>query len=220
MNAQPLVGRASKVMGVGMNYRSFLSQLGLDPPEHPILFHKTAASLNRSGAPIVVPPETREVVPEGELAVVLGRRAHRIGRDAVVEHLAGLACANDVSARNLEFQTSQWTAGKMLPGFCPLGTVHGLEGQDILAEREIRTFVDGTEVQSGRTGEMVFDIPDLVSRISHLVTLERGDVILTGTPSDLGAAQPPVFLRHGQSVRVEVDGLDPVENEVVHAPGG
>lgn len=213
------IGPASKVIGVGMNYRSFLAQLGEPPPEHPILFHKTAASLAAPGQAILVPPETREVVPEGELAVVIGRRARRASRSTALDHVAGYACANDVTARNLEFQTSQWTAGKMLDTFCPLGpALVGPPRGAGLGGRGIRTFVDGELVQSGRTDDMVFDVMELISRISHLVTLEPGDVVLTGTPSDLGATDPPVFLEHGQTVRVEIDGLGALENPVEFLP--
>ncbi len=214
MSWPPPVGPASKVLGVGMNYRSFLAPLGLEPPEYPIIFHKTAAALNCSGGPILIPPETQEVVPEGELAVIIGERAQRVPRSMAEQYIGGYACANDVSARNLEFQTSQWTAGKMLDSFCPLGPMQAAEGKGFFADREIRTFIDDVEVQFGRTSDMIFAVPDLVSRISHLVTLERGDVILTGTPSDLGATLPPVFLTPGQNVRVEIDGLAPVENRI------
>jgi 2-keto-4-pentenoate hydratase/2-oxohepta-3-ene-1,7-dioic acid hydratase in catechol pathway len=213
----PLGGRASKVIGVGMNYRSFVSQLGSPAPLHPTLFHKTSAALNAAGNPILVPPETLEAVPEGELAVLISRTTYRVAPAAARKHIAGYTCANDISARNLEFQTSQWTAGKMLPTFCPLGpALVSVDEAGDISRRILRTYVNGAIVQIGNTSDMIFGIDELVSRVSYLVALEAGDVLLTGTPSDLGAVDPPVFLRHGDVVRVEIDDIGVLENPVVH----
>ena len=115
------VRRPTKVIGVGMNYRSFVEQLGESVPAYPVLFHKTASALTGHGHAIEIPPITDQAVPEGELAVVIGRPGRDIEVDDAIAHVAGYCCANDVSARNLEFRTSQWTSGKMLPTFCPLG---------------------------------------------------------------------------------------------------
>jgi 2-keto-4-pentenoate hydratase/2-oxohepta-3-ene-1,7-dioic acid hydratase in catechol pathway len=214
----PPVDRPSKVIGVGMNYRSFIEQLNEEPPAHPVLFHKTSSALTASGLPIVIPPVTDRAVPEGELAVVLGRTAWNLAEDDVDAHLLGYTCANDVSARNLEFRTSQWTSGKMLPTFCPLGP--WLVTPDEFGDPgnvTVRTFLNGALIQEGDTADMIFGVRRLVSEISFLVRLEPGDVILTGTPSDLGELPEPVFLRPGDTVSVEIDRIGRLENPVCQA---
>lgn len=206
----------SKVIGVGMNYRSFITQIGAPPPLQPHLFHKTAAALNAHLAPIAIPDNTRQAVPEGELAVIIGRTAWRVGVTDADQYIAGYTCANDISAKDLEFQTSQWTSGKMLPTFGPLGpalvTPDEIGDPDDL---EIRTILNGQVVQLGHTSDMTFGVRELVSRISWLVRLEPGDVILTGTPSDLGEVDPPVFLTHGDTIQVFIDGVGELENTVI-----
>jgi 2-keto-4-pentenoate hydratase/2-oxohepta-3-ene-1,7-dioic acid hydratase in catechol pathway len=207
--------RPTKVIGVGMNYRSFVDALGERPPKYPILFNKTSSALTGHGSSIVLPHVTDEAVPEGELAVIIGKRGSFLTAEQAMEHVAGFTCANDVSARNLEFRTSQWTSGKMLATFCPLGPA--LVTRDEVGDPkdlEVRTVLNGQTVQCGRTSDMIFDIPQLIAEISCLVTLEPGDVILTGTPSDLGDVDPPVFLRAGDTVSVHVEGIGVLSNTV------
>lgn len=214
----PPVLRPSKVIGVGMNFTTFLDQLGEPVPSDPVLFHKTSSALVGHRGLVLVPPVTTQAVPEGEVAVIIAQQARSVTPEAAMAHIAGLTCANDISARELEFRTSQWTSGKMLDTFCPLGPVvvtpDELGGTQTL---EINTKLNGTSVQRGTTRDLVFSIPELVSRISQLVTLEPGDVILTGTPSDLGAQEPPVFLADGDTISVEVVGIGILENRVVSA---
>lgn len=212
----PPVLRPTKVIGVGMNYRSFLEQLGEPVPDHPTLFHKTSSALRGHGQAVVIPPNTDQAVPEGELAVVIGRRASRISAAEADDHIAGFACANDISARNLEFQTSQWTSGKMLETFGPLGPA--LVTRDEIADvnnLRVRTLLNGQVIQEGNTGSMVFSVQEIISRISMLVPLEVGDVVLTGTPSDLGEVDPPVFLTAQDVIRVEVENVGELENPVI-----
>jgi 2-keto-4-pentenoate hydratase/2-oxohepta-3-ene-1,7-dioic acid hydratase in catechol pathway len=208
--------RPSKVIGAGMNYRSFVAQLDEDAPSHPVLFHKTSSSLIGDGGSIVVPPITTQAIPEGELAVVIGKRCKNLTQADALAHIAGFTCANDVSARDLEFRTSQWTSGKMLDTFCPLGPVLVTPDEfSNVGDVGLRTSINGEVVQAGRTSEMIFDVDCLISEISRLVTLEPGDVILTGTPSDLGAVDPPVRLQAGDVVSVEIDGIGVLSNPVV-----
>ncbi len=212
--ASPVV-RPSKVIGVGMNHRSFVEGIGDDPPCEPVLFHKTSSALTGPTGRVRVPPVTEQAVPEGEVAVIIGREAVSVAHNDAQRHIAGLACANDISARDLEFRTSQWTSGKMLPTFCPLGpALVTLDECPDLGSLSIVTRLNGNVVQCGSTADLLFDIADLVSRISELVRLEPGDVILTGTPSDLGAIDPPVFLRHDDQISVAVDGVGTIENRV------
>lgn len=208
--------RPTKVIGAGMNYRSFVEALGEDMPKHPVLFHKTSSALTGCGGDIVLPHVTEQAVPEGELAIIIGKRARFVEPERAMEHIAGFTCANDISAKDLEFRTSQWTSGKMLATFCPLGPalVTPNEVYDPL-DLEIRTILNGATIQCGRTSDMIFDIPHLVSEISSVVTLEPGDVILTGTPSDLGEVDPPVFLRAGDTIGVHIEGVGVLENPVI-----
>ncbi|GAA4992886.1 hypothetical protein GCM10023205_76910 [Yinghuangia aomiensis] len=214
----PPVLRPTKVIGVGMNYLSFVAQLGEAVPLHPTLFHKTASSLNGHGRPVVIPDNTDQAVPEGELAVVIGRRAARISAAEANGHIAGYACANDISARDLEFQTSQWTGGKMLETFAPLGPflVTPDEIEDV-NELGLRTVLNGRVIQQGNTAGMVFSVQELISQISMRVPLEVGDVVLTGTPSDLGELEPPIFLTEGDSISVRIDGVGELTNPVTAA---
>jgi 2-keto-4-pentenoate hydratase/2-oxohepta-3-ene-1,7-dioic acid hydratase in catechol pathway len=154
-------------------------------------------------------------VPEGELAVVIGRHTSRVTDAQAPGCIAGYSCANDISARNLEFQTSQWTGGKMLPTFAPLGPAFVTADEiDDVDDLSIHTLLNGTEIQQGNTSGMIFGVYELVSRLSMLVDLEPGDVILTGTPSDLGEVDPPVFLTTGDTIEVLIDGVGRLANPV------
>jgi acylpyruvate hydrolase len=211
----PPVLRPTKVIGVGMNYRSFVAQIGESPPDYPVLFHKTSSALTGCGHPIVIPPVTDQAVPEGELAVIIGRRGAFIDPGDAARHVAGYTCANDVSARNLEFRTSQWTSGKMLATFCPLGPA--LVTPDEVGDPgclDLRTVLNGHVIQQGNTSGMIFDVLRLITEVSAVVTLEVGDVILTGTPSDLGECVPPVFLKPGDTIQVEIEGIGVLQNTV------
>lgn len=211
----PPVLRPTKVIGAGMNFHSFVSALGEPPPAYPVLFHKTSSALVGAGGTVVVPAQTDQAVPEGELAVVIGTRATCIDARAAVQYIAGYTCANDISARDLEFRTSQWTSGKMLETFCPLGPA--LVTTDEVADPgdlTLRTLLNGRVIQEGNTSDMIFSVPRLVAEISSVVRLEPGDVILTGTPSDLGEEVDPVFLRHGDVVTVEIGGVGILRNPV------
>jgi acylpyruvate hydrolase len=215
------VPRPGKVVCVGLNYRSHLAEIGERAPDYPILFHKASTSVIGHGQAIVLPRVSRQVDFEGELAVVIGRRAKYVAESDALAYLAGYTCANDVSAHDLEFRTSQWTSGKMLDTFCPLGPVllTADEVPDPSALR-LRTVRNGQTVQDARTSDMVFSVPFLVSYVSSLATLEPGDLLLTGTPAGIGCNQnPQAFLRPGDVVGVTIDGVGTLTNPVV-AEGG
>ena len=213
--------RPGKVVCVGLNYRSHLAEIGEPTPEYPILFHKAATSVTGHGRPIVLPHVSRQVDYEGELAAVIGRRGKYIPRDEALAYVAGYTCANDVSAHDLEFRTSQWASGKMLDTFCPLGpALATLDEFDDPNDLPLKTTLNGRTVQAARTTDMVFRVPFLVSYISSLATLEPGDLILTGTPAGIGCnRKPQVFLRPGDQVTVTVGGVGTLSNPVV-AEGG
>src|SRR5262249_50611572 len=209
--------RPGKIVCAGLNYRSHLAEIGESIPEHPILFLKPATSVIGPGQAIVLPRVSRQVDYEGELSVVIGRSGKYISEKSALSHVAGYTCANDVSAHDIEFRTSQWASGKMLDTFCPLGPV-------LVAREEIpdpgtlrlKTLLSGQVVQDASTADMVFSVPFLISYISSLTTLEPGDVILTGTPAGIGCNRnPQIFLKAGDRVSVEIDGIGTLTNPVV-----
>lgn len=211
------IQRPGKIVCVGLNYRSHLAEIGEATPEYPILFLKPATSLIGHGQPIVLPRVSRQVDYEGELAVVIGRPGKCIPRENALAHVAGYTCANDVSAHDIEFRTSQWTSGKMLDTFCPLGPA--LLTRDEMPNPgsvRLKTLLNGHVVQDATAADMVFPVDFLVSYISSLASLEAGDVILTGTPAGIGCNRnPQVFLEAGDLVSVEIDGIGTLANPVV-----
>jgi acylpyruvate hydrolase len=212
----PPVLRPGKVIALGKNYAAHAAEAGSKPPEYPMLFHKTATSLLGAGGTIVIPPITSQVDYEGELAVIIGRPCKQVSPDEALDYVAGYTIANDVSARDLQRRTSQFTAGKMLDTFCPLGPA--LVTRDEVPDPgnlSIRTRLNGQVMQDGNTGMMIFDVPFIVSYISQIATLEVGDVILTGTPEGVGFARtPPVFLQDGDIISAEIEGLGALTNVV------
>jgi acylpyruvate hydrolase len=215
------VQRPGKVVCVGLNYRSHLAEISEAVPKYPILFHKSATSIIGHRQAIVLPRVSGQVDYEGELAVVIGRRGKYIPEEDALSYVAGYTCANDVSAHDLEFRTSQWTSGKMLDTFCPLGPV--LQTRDEIPEPGslcLKTLVNGHIRQEAYTSDMVFSVPFLISYISSLATLEPGDLILTGTPAGIGCnLKPPVFLKPGDEVTVHIDGVGTLTNPVVAEEG-
>jgi acylpyruvate hydrolase len=215
------IRRPGKVVCVGLNYRSHLAEIGDPVPRYPILFHKTATSIIGHGQEIVLPRVSEQVDYEGELAVVIGRRGKYLPEEDALSYVAGYTCANDVSAHDLEFRTSQWTSGKMLDTFCPLGPV--LLTRDEVgnpASLCLKTMLNGKTVQDACLTDMVFSVPFLVSYISSLATLEPGDVILTGTPAGIGCNQKPqVFLQAGDQISVQIGAIGTLTNPVVAEEG-
>jgi acylpyruvate hydrolase len=217
----PPIRRPGKVICVGLNYRSHLAEIGEPVPEFPILFLKPSSSLIGHRQSIVLPRVSQQVDYEGELAVVIGRRGKYIPEQDALSYVAGYTCANDVSAHDLEFRTSQWTSGKMLDTFCPLGPV--LVTRDELPDPgslRLKTILNGRTVQDVCTSDMVFPVPFLISYISSLATLEPGDVILTGTPAGIGCNQKPqVFLQVGDHISIQIEGVGTLDNPVVAEVG-
>jgi acylpyruvate hydrolase len=211
------IPRPGKVVCVGLNYHSHLAEIGEPAPEYPILFHKAATSIIGHGQSIVLPRVSRQIDYESELAVVIGRRGKYIPEENALSYVAGYTCANDVSAHDIEFRTSQWTSGKMLDTFCPLGPVL-LTRDEIPNPNALRlkTVLNGQTVQDEHTSDMLFPVPFLISYISSLATLEPGDILLTGTPSGIGCnRRPQVFLRAGDQISVQIEGIGTLANPVV-----
>jgi 2-keto-4-pentenoate hydratase/2-oxohepta-3-ene-1,7-dioic acid hydratase in catechol pathway len=205
----PPIPRPGKVICVGLNYRSHLALLDDPMPEYPVLFSKPTTSLVGSGRAIMLPCVTGQVDYEGELAVVMGTRGKYIAERDALAHVGGYTCANDVSAHDIEFRTSQWTSGKMLDTFCPMGpTIATADEVPHPNNLRLQTMLNDEVVQDESTSDMVFSVPQLISYISSLATLEPGDVILTGTPAGLGCMRnPQVFLRPGDRVTVAIERI-------------
>ena len=213
----PPVLRPGKVVCLGLNYREHAAESGMAVPAYPVLFHKVAGSLVGHNQPIVLPRISSQVDYEAELAIIIGRRGKYIAEAEAFDYIAGYTNANDVSARDLQFRTSQWTTGKMLDTFGPLGPA--LVTRDEVPDPQtlaIKTILNGQIMQDSNTADMIFAVPFIVSYLSQLVTLEPGDVILTGTPQGIGNARtPPVFLKSGDTVTIEIERLGQLTNPVV-----
>jgi 2-keto-4-pentenoate hydratase/2-oxohepta-3-ene-1,7-dioic acid hydratase in catechol pathway len=213
----PPIPNPGKIVCVGLNYRSHLALLDDPIPEVPILFSKPNTALIGSGGAIVLPCVTKQVDFEGELAVIIGKKGKYIGESAALSYVAGYTCVNDVSAHDIEFRTSQWTSGKMLDTFCPLGPVL-VTADEIANPNALRllTVLNGEIMQDESTSDMLFPVAKLISYISSLATLEPGDIILTGTPAGLGCMRhPPVFLKPGDAISVEIEGIGKLANSVI-----
>jgi len=213
----PPVMRPGKVVCLGLNYREHAAEAGMAVPEYPVLFHKVAGSLTGHNQPIVVPRISGKIDYEGELAIIIGRRGKYIAEEDALSYVAGYTVGNDVSARDLQFRTSQWTTGKMLDTFCPLGPA--LVTRDEVADPNqlaIKTTLNGQVMQEGNTADMIFRVPFIVSYISEVATLEPGDVILTGTPPGIGNTRTPqVFMKPGDTITVEIERVGKLTNPVV-----
>ena len=207
--------REPKIVCVGLNYRDHAEEQGVELPTAPLLFAKLPNTLCGDGDPIVVPAGIGHVDAEAELAVVVGERAHRVPVDGALEVVAGYTCANDVSARDAQFSDGQWFRGKGFDTFCPVGP--HIVDRDELDPADLRVVqrLNGDVLQDSRTRNLIFPVPELVSYVSHVLTLEPGDLILTGTPDGVGVFRDPkISLAPGDLVEVEVEGIGVLRNEV------
>jgi len=204
-----------KIICLGLNYRDHAAESGQEIPKAPMWFAKFANSLIGSGQEIILPEAHPEYVDyEAELAVVIGRTAHRVEASEALAHVAGAMPFNDVSARDLQIQNPLWTSGKALDTFAPCGpALVTLDEAGELSSLGLRTRINGELVQEGNTSELIFDVPTTIAWLSRTMTLLPGDIIATGTPAGVGASKNR-FLRDGDTVEVEVDGLGAVANPV------
>jgi 2-keto-4-pentenoate hydratase/2-oxohepta-3-ene-1,7-dioic acid hydratase in catechol pathway len=204
---------SSKVIGVGRNYAEHAAELGNAVPEEPLIFMKPSTSVIGPNDAIRLPPQSKQVEHEAELAVVIGATgARRVDRAGAERAIFGYTCGNDVTARDLQRKDATWTRAKGFDSFCPLGPwiVTDLDVSDIEVRCEVGRDPDAMEVrQIGRTKDMVFDVPTLVSYVSHVMTLLPGDVILTGTPAGVSQIVP------GETVNVSIQGIGKLANPVV-----
>ena len=209
------------IWGVGLNYRDHAAETGRPLPEAPTLFVKSPSSVIGPGEPIVVPPVVQWPDYEGELAVVIGRTCRDVPVERALDVVAGLTIGHDVSARDHQYTTGQWSWSKSFDTFCPLDDeVVSLDEVDLAGGLAIETRVSGEVLQSSNTSELVFPVPELIAWITQGCTLEPGDVILTGTPAGVGAARnPPRWLVDGDVVEITIEGLGTLRNPVVRDLG-
>ena len=206
---------------IGLNYRRHAEEGKATIPQFPVLFMKSPATVQNPGDPIVLPRHLRsdEVDYECELAVVIGKRCKNVSKEKALDYVLGYTCANDVSARDWQgkWGSSQWCRGKTFDTFAPLGPCLVLKDEiPEPATLKIRTVLNGQVMQDWRCDDMIFDVPSLIAFLSGSTTLLPGTVILTGTPHGVGfARKPPVFLRPGDSITVEIDRIGALTNPVV-----
>jgi 2-keto-4-pentenoate hydratase/2-oxohepta-3-ene-1,7-dioic acid hydratase in catechol pathway len=217
-NAQP------KVVCVGLNYSDHTDESGFERPKAPLLFGKFANAICSDGDAIVLPTGIGHVDAEAELAVVIGETAHGVTRERAFSVVAGYLCANDVSAREAQFGDGQWFRGKGYDTFCPLGPRFvSAEEMGDPSDLRIQQRVNGEVLQDSRTSKLIFDIPQLISYASSVMTLDPGDLILTGTPEGVGYfREPKLSLRAGDIVEVEIERIGVLRNvvrEAAEAPG-
>ena len=210
------IERPGKIVCVGMNYRAHAEEQGREPPERPVLFAKWASALIGPGEAIRLPAISQAIDHEAELGVVLGERVRAVSVANALEAVRGYLCANDVSARDLQRADRQFTRAKSLDTFCPVGPslVPAADVPDPQALR-IRCLVNGEVRQDSSTADMVFSVAELIAFASEAITLEPGDLILTGTPGGVGEFRdPPLYLRDGDEVTVEIEGVGTLTNPV------
>jgi 2-keto-4-pentenoate hydratase/2-oxohepta-3-ene-1,7-dioic acid hydratase in catechol pathway len=205
----------TKIVCVGRNYPAHAAEHGEAVPEEPLLFFKPPSAVIGPGAAIRLPPQSEQVDYEAELAVVIGRRCRDVQPEEAWDYVLGVTCGNDVTARDLQRRDDHWTRAKGFDTFCPLGPwmVTGLRGEDV-ADLKVACRVNGELRQAGRTSEMAFSPTELIAYTSAIMTLEPGDVIMTGTPEGVGP------LTAGDVVEVAVQGIGVLRNPVWSAGSG
>ena len=214
----PPIGNVGKVVGIGLNYRKHAAESGMQPPTDPIIFLKSPTAICGPNDNIVLPPNSVKTDWEVELAVVIGRDGKRISKEDALSYIAGFCVANDVSEREYQLERgAQWTKGKSADTFAPLGP--WLVTRDEIADLsslDLSLTLNGELMQSGESGDMIFNIAELISRVSHYMSWQAGDVMLTGTPPGVGMAMsPPRFLREGDSLALKINGLGEQRTKVV-----
>jgi len=215
VNALP-IDRPGKIVCVGLNYRDHAEEQGTEIPDAPLLFAKWPNALIGPGAPIVIPRLSTQVDYEAELGVLIGERVRGVSEENALESVRGYICLNDVTARDLQFSDGQWTRGKSADTFCPVGPrlVPAAEVPDPQA-LGIRCVLNGEVMQDSTTANMIFTVAEIIAYTSATMTFEPGDLIATGTPAGVGVFRdPPVLLKDGDEVTIEIDELGALTNPV------
>ncbi|GAC1414536.1 MAG: fumarylacetoacetate hydrolase family protein [Candidatus Velthaea sp.] len=215
----PPIAAPLKFLCIGLNYRDHAAEVKLDLPDQVTVFAKFANTLIGDGAAIEIPRESDKVDYEVELAFVVGKRGRHIAKADAYAHIAGYTIVNDVSVRDYQMRTSQWTMGKNFDTHGPCGpaivTTDEIPDPHVLA---LSCSIGGERLQDSNTSQLVFDIPTLVAELSAVMTLEPGDIVATGTPAGVGTSRKPKrWMRPGERVRCEIEGIGALENPIVAA---
>jgi len=210
------IARPGKFMCIGLNYRDHAEESGMAVPEQPVMFCKLSNAVTGPNAPVILPITSKRVDYEAEFAIVIGRRCHRVSQADAMDAVFGYTCVNDVSARDLQEMDGQWVRAKSLDTFGPIG--EAVVGKEHIADPHklgIRLRLNGETLQDSSTNQLIFGVAELVSFLSQDMTLEPGDVISTGTPPGVGfARKPPIYLKDGDVMEVEIDGIGVLRNPV------
>ncbi|MEZ5344928.1 MAG: fumarylacetoacetate hydrolase family protein [Pyrinomonadaceae bacterium] len=201
---------------IGLNYRDHAIESGMDIPENPLVFSKFPTSVTGPDEPIILPEGSEKADYEAEMAVVVGKRTKNVSADEAFDYVFGYTNLNDVSERGFQFADGQWQRGKSCDTFAPTGPF--IATKDEIPDPHslsIKLRLNGETLQDSSTNQLIFNVPELISYLSKTVTLEPGDLIATGTPPGVGfARKPPVYLKKGDIVEVEVEGLGTLSNPV------
>jgi 2-keto-4-pentenoate hydratase/2-oxohepta-3-ene-1,7-dioic acid hydratase in catechol pathway len=210
------IDRPGKIVCVGLNYRDHAEEQGVELPTAPLFFAKYTTSLIGPGEPIVIPSAVEQADYEAELGVVIGETVKNVSKENALEAIAGYVVANDVSARDLQFADGQWTRGKSVDTFCPVGPLVPRSEVPDPHVLPIRAIVSGETLQDSNTSNLIFKIDEIISYASRTSTLEPGDLILTGTPAGVGVFRDPKrLLGPGDTVTIQIDGVGEITNPVV-----
>jgi 2-keto-4-pentenoate hydratase/2-oxohepta-3-ene-1,7-dioic acid hydratase in catechol pathway len=213
------VPRPGKLIAIGLNYRDHAAESKMPIPESPVVFSKFTTSVIGPDEPVVLPAASKQVDYEAELAVVIGRRAKNVQREGALDYVLGYTNINDVSARDLQFADGQWQRGKSCDTFAPIGeSIVTTDEVPDPHKLSIKLRLNRETMQDSNTEQLIFGVPELIAFLSETITLEPGDVIATGTPPGVGfARQPPVFLKHGDVMEVEIEKLGTLHSPIVAA---
>ncbi len=210
------IPRPGKALAIGLNYRDHAEESGQQLPKYPVVFSKVSSCITGPGASIQRPRASTSVDWEAELVFVIGKEGRHIPAASALDHIAGFMCGNDVSVRDWQFHNPTWMIGKGFDTHGPTGPWLVTKDEVDASSLDIACYVNGERVQSSNTKNLIFGIGELVEYLSTAFTLEPGDIVFTGTPAGVGVSRrPPVFLKHGDIVRVEIEGLGALENPVV-----
>lgn len=219
----PPIDRPGKIVCLGLNYADHAAEGGHARPSYPSFFLRTSSSLVAAGAPIIRPSCSEQLDYEAELVAVVGRRARHVGVDEALEYVAGYSCFNDASVRDYQRKTAQWTIGKNFDGTGAFGPVFVTADELPPGARGLRisTRLNGEYMQDANTADMLFPVAETFALLTECMTLEPGDLVVMGTPAGVGhARRPPVWMKHGDVVEVEIEGIGVLRNPVVdEAPG-
>ena len=210
-----VVDRVGKLVCIGLNYAEHARRTNMPIPDYPVLFSKFADALAPAGAAVALPAWETSYDYEAELVIVIGKKAWGVSEDEALEHVFGYTCGNDLSCRDAQMRSGQWLIGKTMPGFGPCGPfILTAEGYHPEEGKKIRSYVNGELRQDGTTSDMIFSCTDIVSYASKYICLEPGDLIFTGTPSGVALEGGKTWLKKGDVVDVEIEGIGRLTNRM------